>query len=423
MPDFRYTAIDSAGQPQRGVMAAASEAEVVARLQRQGSIPMRAQLAGGSFGALLDTEIGRRGIGAQAVTDLTRELAVMLGAGQDLDRALRFLVETSPRRQVLAVLEAVRRKVRDGGSLAHALAEHPASFSKLYVGLVRAGEAGGTLAVTLERLATLMERERSLAATVRSALIYPGLLTLAAIGSITLLLTQVLPQFVPLFEQNGAVLPRPTQLMIDAGHVVSTYGLYALGAAAALGLVVRAALRRPGPGLAADRFMLRLPVFGRLAREVAAARFTRTLGTLLVNGVPLVGALSIVRDAVGNRAAVAAIEEATIGAKGGAGLARPLGGVRRVPAAHDPSAAAGRGDRAARNHGVARRGDPRGGDPRRRAAPGGLAGAGHHHRHGCADRGDRVLAAAGDAGAERPCRRLTARPGDASARPASPCWR
>jgi len=194
----------------------------------------------------------------------------------------------------------------------------------LYVGLVRAGEAGGTLAPTLERLAMLMERERALMSTVKSAMIYPALLMLTAVGSITLLLTQVLPQFVPLFEQNGAVLPRPTQIMIAAGDAVSAYGLYGLLLAAIAALGIRQALLRPGVRLTADRILLRIPVFGGLAREVLAARFTRTLGTLLINGVPLIGALGIVRDAVGNMAGVQAIDRATISAKGGAGLSRPL---------------------------------------------------------------------------------------------------
>ena len=324
MPVFRTLAIDGAGQTQRGTMEAADEAEAVAKLQSQGSIPMRVEPSGGVITGLLNQEIGRRGMGRQDVTNMTRELAVMLGAGQDLDRSLRFLVETAPNKRVLATTEALRRRVRDGSALAAALAEHPASFPNIYIGLVRAGEAGGSLAPTLERLATLMERERSLAATVRSAMIYPALLTVAAIGSITLLLTQVLPQFVPLFEQNGAVLPRPTQIMIAAGDFLSAYGLIMALAIAAAIAATRMALRRPGPRLAFDGLLLRIPVLGGLAREVVAARFTRTLGTLLINGVPLIGALSIVRDAVGNSAAVKAIDRATLDAKGGAGLSRPL---------------------------------------------------------------------------------------------------
>ena len=222
MPAFRYSAINAAGELVRGTTDAADEAAVVAQLRRQGLVPARVEAASGrsSIRDLLSMEFGRRGgLGRQEVTNVTRELAIMLEAGQDMDRALRFLVETAPNARVGRVLDEIRQAVRDGSSLAAALTRHSQSFSRLYIGLVRAGEAGGTLAATLERLATLMERERSLAATVQSALIYPALLLLAAIGSITLLLTEVLPQFVPLFEQNGVELPRPTQILIAVGGV------------------------------------------------------------------------------------------------------------------------------------------------------------------------------------------------------------
>jgi general secretion pathway protein F len=225
---------------------------------------------------------------------------------------------------VLTTVDALRATVRDGGSLAKALGEHASSFPRLYIGLVRAGEAGGTLAPTLERLATLLERERSLASTVKSAMIYPALLLIAAIGSIILLLTQVLPQFVPLFEQSGAELPGPTRALLALGDLVSSWGPYAALLLLVLLLAANQALKQPGPRLWTDRLLLRLPVFGRLQREILAARFTRTLGTLLINGVPLISALAIVQDAVGNRAGVEAIDRAALLAKGGAGLARPL---------------------------------------------------------------------------------------------------
>ncbi len=326
MPQFRYTAIDdAAGQTRRGVMEAASEAEVVASLQRQGSVPMHAEPASaGILANLLHREFGRRGMRRQDVANFTRGLSVMLGAGQDLDRSLRFLVETALNAQVRTTADAVRKTVRDGGSLATALSEHPGSFPCLYVGLVRAGEAGGTLAPTLQQLASLLEKERALASTVKSALIYPGLLLAAAVGSITLLLTQVLPQFVLLFEQNGAALPGPTQMLISAGALVSNYGLYALFVLVASALLARQALRGPRVRLAWDRLVLRLPVVGGLSREVAAARFTRTLGTLMLNGVPLIAALGIVQEVIGNQAGVAAVRDATVSAKAGAGLARPL---------------------------------------------------------------------------------------------------
>ncbi len=324
MPAFRFVALDSAGRTTRGVMEAASEAELVARLQRQGSIPLRAEPAGTGLSRLFEREIGRRGMSRQDVANFTRELAVMLSAGQDLDRSLRFLAETAPNRRVLATVDALRQTVRDGGSLAKALGQHAGVFPRLYIGLVRAGEAGGTLAPTLERLASLLERERNLASTVKSAMIYPALLLLAAIGSIVLLLTQVLPQFVPLFEQSGAQLPGPTRALIALGDAVSNWGVAALCVLLILALAANQALKQPGPRLWADRMVLRLPVLGGLQREVLAARFTQTLGTLLVNGVPLITALGIVQDAISNRAGVLAIERASLLAKSGAGLAQPL---------------------------------------------------------------------------------------------------
>jgi general secretion pathway protein F len=327
MPSFRYVAVDSAGQTQRGVMDAPDQAAVIERLQRQGHIPMRAEPAGqgGFLDDLLSIEFGRRrGLSRQDVAGVTRELAIMLSAGQDLDRALRFLVETAPNKRVATIMGQVRDKVRGGMALATALGQQAQSFSRLYIGLVRAGEAGGTLGETLERLAALLERERSLAATIQSAMIYPALLLVASIGSIALLLTYVLPQFVPLFEENGAQLPVSTQIVMAVGDYTARFGLWVAGGLLLAAVALRQALQAPSRRLPFDRFLLRVPVYGTLTRETLAARFTRTLGTLLKNGVPLISALTIVKDAIGNLAAVQAVEQATNSAKGGAGLARPL---------------------------------------------------------------------------------------------------
>ena len=332
MATFRYTAIEPSGRLAHGVMEAPDEAAVVERLRRQGHLPVQAKPdRGRSLRDLLNIQVGSTGLRRQEVADVTRELATMLGAGQDLDRALRFLLETAPNARVRGVVEKLRATVRDGASLATALGQHPGSFPPLYLGLVRAGEAGGQLAATLERLAVLLERERGLAASVTSALIYPAVLLTAAVGSIFLLLTQVLPQFVPLFEQSGAALPRPTQLLIAAGDRAGRYGLAALLALAVAGLVLRQVLRRPGPRLAADRLVLRLPISGGLAREVLAARLSRTLGSLLVNGVPLIAALGIARAVVVNRAGQAMLDRATAAAKGGASLSGALAEAAILP--------------------------------------------------------------------------------------------
>ena len=334
MPEFRYLAVGAGGEMLRGVMDAPNEAAVVERLQRQGSMALRADPAKAGFLAgLLHLEFGRgQALHRQEVTDLTRELAIMLEAGQDLDRALHFLVETSTARRVRAVMQQIRTTVRDGNSFAAALAQHPRSFPRLYVGLVRAGEAGGTLGPTLDRLASLLENQRRLSATVTSALVYPALLVMAAIGSIVLMLTQVLPQFVPLFAENGANLPASTQFLIDAGAFLSQYGLLLLATIAGWVLAVRVGLRRPAIRQRADAWVLRVPVVGGLMREVLAARFARTIGTLLINGVGLIAALGIAREVLGNMAAIQALDRATVSAKGGAGLSGPLGQAAIFPA-------------------------------------------------------------------------------------------
>jgi general secretion pathway protein F len=316
-------------------MEAPDRAVVVERLQRQGQIVLRADPADGrrGWGDLLQIELGRgRRLDKTALGEVTRELAIMLAAGQDLDRALRFVVENTRNPAARTILGNVRDKVRSGRSLASALGAEPRSFSRLYVGLVRAGEAGGTLPATLDRLAALLERERSLTANLRSALIYPALLIVAAIGSIVLLLDYVLPQFAPIFEQAGAELPVATRALMTLGSLAGVAAPWLLVAGLAGGLIARQLLTRPAYRLKFDRFLLRLPIAGGLMRETLAARLTRTLGSLLQNGVPLIPALGIAKDALGNLAAAAAVEAAAVGAKGGAGLARPLAASGLFPA-------------------------------------------------------------------------------------------
>src|SRR5215472_6395299 len=256
MTSFRWSAINSGGEVVRGVMEAPDRGAVVERLQRQGQIVLRADPAGGRRGLaeLLRLEIGgKSGLDKAALAEATRELAIMLAAGQDLDRALRFVVDNTRDARARAVLGNVRDKVRGGSSLAAALAGEPRSFPRLYVGLVRAGEAGGTLAATLDRLAGLLERERSLSANLRSSLTYPALLVIAAIGSIVLLLDYVLPQFTPIFEQAGAQLPVATRVLMAVGAAVGAVGPWLLLVFAAGGLAAHRLLAQPAYRLPFDR--------------------------------------------------------------------------------------------------------------------------------------------------------------------------
>jgi general secretion pathway protein F len=335
MPSFRWSAITGGGEVVHGVMEGPDRSWVVDRLQRQGQTVLRAEPAGHrrGFADLLQIEIGgARGLDKNAQGEVTRELAIMLGAGQDLDRALRFVVDNTRSARARIILGRVRDKVRSGSSLAAALAGEPKSFSKLYIGMVRAGEAGGTLPATLDRLAQLIERERALTASLRAAMIYPALLVAAAIGSIFLLLDYVLPQFTPIFEQSGAQLPVATQVLMTAGAIAGIATPYLLAAALVGGIVIRHLLTIPAYRIRFDRFLLRVPVAGSLIRETLAARLTRTLGNLLDNGVALIPALGIAGEALGNLAAAEAVDAAALKAKGGAGLSRPLAAAAIFPA-------------------------------------------------------------------------------------------
>jgi len=391
MPSFRWSAVNPGGDVARGVMEAPDQATVVERLQRQGQVVLRADPADARRGwaDLLQIELRRsRGLDKTTLGEITRELAIMLAAGQDLDRALRFVVDNTRNARARVILGSVRDKVRSGSSLAAALAAEPRSFSKLYVGVVRAGEAGGTLPTTLDRLATLLERERSLSANLRSAMIYPALLVTAAVGSIFLLLDYVLPQFTPIFEQAGAELPAATRVLMTLGTVVGTAAPWLLLTLLAGALVARELLARPTYRLKFDRMLLHLPVAGGLLRETLAARFTRTLGSLLQNGVPLIPALGIARDALGNLAAAAAVDAAAVGAKGGA---RPVSGP------DDSSSPARRGGGTARVDVAQGRRNPRRAGAIDGAAPRRASGADNHDRDGPRCRRDHQRPPDGDA--------------------------
>ena len=324
MTRYRYRAIGAGGETLKGFSDGASETEIAAQLQRRGAIVLVVSPANRGL-ALLSAELGGAGaLKRGELTEATRELASMLGAGQDIDRALRLMAEEAPNKRVGAVLGRVREKVRDGAALAAALQSEPKSFSRLYIGLVRAGEAGGQLASTLERLAELLERQRGMTAAIQSAMIYPAVLLVAATGSIFFLLTEVLPQFVPLFAENGVALPPSTAFLLEAGNIVSSFGLPGLALLVAGFFGVRQALKRPEWRLKADTLLLRLPLLGGITQEILAARLTRTLGMLLVNGVPLLAALGITRDVLENRAAQGAVTAASEAAKNGQGMSPAL---------------------------------------------------------------------------------------------------
>lgn len=311
----------------RLVADAVSEAALVARVQGEGHLLLDVmKLAqGGRFFDFLHVDLAvQRGLSTASLAHITRELSVMLSAGQDIDHALQFLVEISEDRRSRRILDRLRTQVRGGKSLAAALTDQSTVFPRLYVSIVRAGEAGGNLAESLAQLADLLERESRLKAELQSALTYPALLVVGAIATITFLLTYVLPQFTPIFAQAGAQLPGPTRFLIATGAIFQADGLLILLATLGVGLAAYRLLCMPGPRLVFDRLILHLPVVGTLIRRAQAGRLTRTLGTLLSNGVGLIAALAIARDVLGNLLATKVVDGAAQQVKSGARLAPAL---------------------------------------------------------------------------------------------------
>jgi general secretion pathway protein F len=332
MPLFRYKAFSPAGDALDGQMEAASADEVISRLQDAGNIPVEARLAdGGDGGSLLGALTRRPDMTPAQVLQFTQQLATLLGAGQPLDRALQILLDLPESPKARKVIERIRDGVRGGGTLSQALEHEHGVFSRLYVNMVRAGEVGGALQDTLQRLASYLERSKALRESVINALIYPAILVVLVLGSLFLLLAYVVPTFIPLFEDMGVDLPALTVAVLGVGTFVQNWWWLLLLLLGGAFFTLRAQLREPEKRLRFDAWALQRGLLGSLIARLETARLTRTLGTLVRNGVPLLTALSIGKNVVGNTALAEAVEEAAKDVKTGGGLAVSLGKSKRFP--------------------------------------------------------------------------------------------
>jgi general secretion pathway protein F len=327
VPIYRYKAAAADGQLLDGQMEAASRDALVRRLQAQGHVPIRAEEVGERLPAagLGFALVRRRRLGAADVQVFTTELATLLQAGLPLDRVLELLEGLAPVRGALRELvTALHARVRGGADLSVALAEHPRLFSPFYLNMVRAGEAGGALEVALARLADFLERSRGVRDAVVSALIYPAILLAVALISLSLILAVVVPRIAQMFESAGERLPWYTQLVVGAGGAVEQYWWLMLGVVLAAALWLRYDYARPEGRRRWDRILLAAPVFGAMVEQIETARFARSLGTMLSNGVPLLDAVAISRAIVSNVVIARGIERMAGGIREGEGIAAPL---------------------------------------------------------------------------------------------------
>ena len=331
MPQFRYKALSSAGDPIDGVMEAASAEEVVARLQDAGNLPLDARPADDAHGGGLAAMLRRAPMNAAQVLQFTQQLATLLGAGQPLDRALQILLDLPDSQEARRVIERIRDAVRGGTPLSQALEQQDGVFSRLYVNMVRAGEVGGSLDDTLKRLADYLERSKALRESVINALIYPSILVLMVFGALLLLLGYVVPQFLPLFEDMDVEMPLLTRIVMATGGVVSSYWWLILAALVGGFVLFRKRLQDPEKRRVFDAWVLKRGLVGSLIARLETARLARTLGTLVHNGVPLLTALSIARNVMGNLALSDAVEVATGEVKTGGGLSQALARSKLFP--------------------------------------------------------------------------------------------
>ena len=326
MAQFRYKATTPSGEVSEGEIEARDEAAVLERVQSLGLIPIRIDpaVAPAPAGGFLSMSLTRKRISSDQIGALTRELATLLRSGLPLDRAMEILINLSPEEQLRTMLTRIRDEVRGGSALSKALEAHPEQFDRFYVGMIKAGEAGGALGTVLTRISEFKERSKELRDTVSQALIYPTILVLASVTSVMALLLFVVPQFSQMFEQSGKALPLATQIVIATGDKLRRYWWMLPIIAIAIWRYVAYVRSHPAAKAAWDARFLTMPLVGDLVAKVEIARFARTLGTLLGNGIPLLAGLSVVHETVSNHVIANGIDAAREQLKAGQGLSKPL---------------------------------------------------------------------------------------------------
>jgi type II secretion system protein F len=330
MPVFIYKAADRRGQTVDGVMEAVDAHAVVERLHKEAYYPIRVVPHAERASWLGLGPSGR--IRQGDLLALTQQLATLFEAGLPLDRALAILEELAPNPRMKALVTDLLRSVRGGSSLSDALAKHhPRPFSRLYINMVRAGEKGGVLELSLRRLAEFLEARAAFRDAIVSALAYPLVITAVGAGAIVFLLTFVIPRFATIFSDLGQAIPLPTQVLLSISAGVQDYWWAMLGAVLAAILAWRIWTGTPDGRLQWDQTLLALPVVGRLTAKIETARFARTLGTMLKSGVPVLGAMAVVGDMMTNQVVARWVTRVADAVKRGATIAAALSAHARFP--------------------------------------------------------------------------------------------
>ena len=325
MPVFEYTARDGTGRPHAGALEAASDASVSLRLREMGYFVTRLRRKADPL--RVESLLGLHRIGLRDLALFSRQFATMVNAGLSLVRTLSILETQTTHRRLRATIGDVRAEIEGGATLSHALGQHPAAFSNLYVNMVRAGEAGGVLDDVLLRLAAFLEKELALRQKVKTATTYPMLLAGAAVAALLFMTVVIIPQFATFFQEvgSGAQLPAATQVAMGVSLLIRHYWPAGILVGFFLTSALRWYARTPEGRARYDRVKLRLPLLGQLYKKIVIARFSRTLGTLVASGVPIMQALEVVSHAIDNVEIAQAVHAVRASIREGESLAIPLG--------------------------------------------------------------------------------------------------
>lgn len=303
MPVFAYEGRTTSGKVLRGNMEAPSREAVINRLRAQRIQPNTSKIK--ERGKGLDREIKlpgfRQAVKTKDVVIFTRQLTTMIDAGMPLVQILDILASQSDNKTFGAQIREVKEAVEAGSTLSDALRKFPKSFDELYVNMVQAGEVGGILDTILGRLSIYMEKMMSLKRKIKGAMIYPATIITVAVIVTLILLVFVIPVFAELFNSFGKALPLPTQIVINISNFVIGYIHFMIAGAVIFAVALRQTYRTDRGRLALDRLMLRFPILGDLIRKASIARFSRTLGTLVASGVPILDSLTITARTAGNK--------------------------------------------------------------------------------------------------------------------------
>jgi general secretion pathway protein F len=327
---FAFQAVRASGDPVNAQIEATTQAEAIERVREQGLILIAitpvtaASIAGAKKKSFFGKLLAPRKVTREQIIAFTRDLANLISAGLPLDRAFELLTSLSESPPLAALMQDLRDRVRGGRALSQALAEHPKHFDRLFVNMVRAGEASGTLGPVLQRVSEFQERSAELRSSVTNALIYPIVLVAVAILAVLVMMFFVVPKFETTFKQFGKALPPATENLIAFSHFLRTDGWMIVIGIAALVILMRGRLRTPEGQLKWHMRKLTMPVLGDLFQKIEVARLARTLGTLVSNGVSLLPALTIVKDTVDNRALANSLDGVLVRLKEGHGFSRPL---------------------------------------------------------------------------------------------------